>query len=94
VIEGKQILRRLKELKDVVPEGTTVEDLIEKAQERESSQGSPVRKQIGVHMDLLFGGDSRNKPQRSTCQPVSYWRDWFDNTSMSRRNKAGKSPPK
>lgn len=50
----KQILRRLKELKDVVPEGTTVEGLIEKAQERESSQGSSVRKQIGVHMDIAL----------------------------------------
>jgi hypothetical protein len=54
VIEEKQILRRLKELKDVVPEGTTVEDLIERAQERESSQDSSVRKQIGVHMDTAL----------------------------------------
>jgi hypothetical protein len=53
-MKEEQILNRLKELKDVVPEGTMVEDLIEKAQERESSQGSPVRKQIGVHMDIAL----------------------------------------
>jgi hypothetical protein len=53
-MKEEQILNRLKELKDQVPEGTTIEDLIEKAKERESSQGSPVRKQIGVHMDTAL----------------------------------------
>ncbi len=51
--EVKQILKRLKELKDKLPEGITVEDLVEKAKERE---GQPMeggsKKQIGVQMDV------------------------------------------
>lgn len=57
-MEEKKILRRLSELKTQVPEGTTVEDLLQKAAEREEGMEGKgedgERRQIGVHMDIAL----------------------------------------
>jgi hypothetical protein len=51
-MKKERILEQLKDLKNKLPEDTTVDDLIEKAAERENMTGMSSRKQIGVHMEI------------------------------------------
>ena len=51
--EQERILKRLKELRDTMPDSTTVEGLLDKAREREAQMGEEgAKKQIGVHMPV------------------------------------------
>jgi len=54
-MDEERILKRLEQLKERMPEGTTVEGLLERAKEREAQMGDGgERKQIGVHMDIAL----------------------------------------